>query len=113
VGELKRMAQLKLGQVSASKIPDDVTLLNQLVDQGLLIGTPSKDYDDSYSIQYAKQHGGYIISNDMYRDHIDKVGGDDASAKAHRDVKQWVRAHVISYAFVGDEFVPNPDASFS
>jgi hypothetical protein len=31
----------------ASRIPDDVTLLQQLVIQGLIIGTPSFDYDVS------------------------------------------------------------------
>jgi hypothetical protein len=53
--------------VRASQIPDDVQLLQQLLGQGFLIGTPAQDYDDSYCLNYARQRGGYIISNDLYR----------------------------------------------
>ena len=27
-------------------------------------------YDDSYCIRYAQSHGGYVVTNDMYRDHV-------------------------------------------
>ena len=40
-----------------------------------MVGTPPQDYDDSYSISYAKQQllagsEAYLVSNDMYRDYI-------------------------------------------
>lgn len=37
------------------------------VASGLLVCTPSEDYDDTYLIKYAQKHDGFIISNDMYR----------------------------------------------
>lgn len=27
-------------------------------------------------------------------------------------MRKWLRGHLISFAFVGDEFVPNPDFRF-
>ena len=73
VGELRRLASLNIGDVRAAQLPDDVEILQQLVLQGIIIGTPSQDYDDSYCINYAQKRGGYIISNDMYRDHIQRI----------------------------------------
>jgi hypothetical protein len=33
--------------VRESQIPDDISLLRQLVDQGYVVGTPPQDYDVS------------------------------------------------------------------
>ena len=93
-----------------------------------------QDYDDSYCIQYARKHDACIVSNDKYRDYVQKLVG-----AAKRDAGRWVRAHRISYVrglcsgvcrpfgvcsahphellrcrytFVGQEFMPNPDFRF-
>ena len=34
-----------------------------------------QDYDDDYVLEYARRHEGLILSNDMFRDHADKVLG--------------------------------------
>lgn len=107
VGELRRLARLNLGDVRASQLPDDVEVLQQLVQQGVVIGTPSQDYDDSYCITYAQRRGGYIISNDMYRDHVKRI----ESKGPREEARKWIKSHVISYTFVGNEFLPNPDAA--
>mmetsp|Transcript_20154 Transcript_20154/g.33962 ORF Transcript_20154/g.33962 Transcript_20154/m.33962 type:complete len:1454 (+) Transcript_20154:116-4477(+) len=107
VGELRRLARLNIGDVRAAQLPDDIEVLQQLVQQGFVIGTPSQDYDDSYCITYAQKRGGYIISNDMYRDHVKRI----ESKELREEARKWVKSHVISYTFVGDEFLPNPDAS--
>jgi hypothetical protein len=62
-----------------------------------------QDYDDSYCIKYAQQRNGVIVSNDLYRDHIDKL---PESAKG--GMRKWLREHVISFTFVRNDFVPNP-----
>ena len=49
---------------------DDMPLLNALVDQGLIVLTPPQDYDDSYSIDYARRHNCCIVTNDRYNDNI-------------------------------------------
>ncbi|POM79569.1 Hypothetical protein PHPALM_2721 [Phytophthora palmivora] len=56
--------------LTAAKIPDDVALLERLMLKGVLIPTPPQDYDDSYSIHYAGLHNGYVVTNDLFRDHI-------------------------------------------
>ena len=58
-------------------VPDDVDLLIELKDQGLVSGVPSWNYDDSYLIEYAKNKKAYIISNDRFADHVKVYGKDD------------------------------------
>ncbi|CEM02143.1 unnamed protein product [Vitrella brassicaformis CCMP3155] len=102
VGEAKRLVAMGMG--SASKVPDDVKLLQQLIEKGSVVVTPPQDYDDSYCIGYAQRHDGCIVTNDMYRDWVEKVSPDN-----RLKAKQWTKTHLISYTWVQDEFVPNPD----
>lgn len=104
---LKRAAE-KLGQeVPVTKIPDNVQLLTDLLKLDLLITTPSQDYDDSYTIKYAQVHNACILTNDQFRDYVDKhVEADKAAARS------WLRSHCISFTFARDELIPNPDFLF-
>jgi hypothetical protein len=81
------------------KLPDNVSLLLKMADKGFLIGTPSQDYDDSYCIQYAKKEGGHIMSNDKFRDYIQKAK--EAGTGKGEEERKWVREHLISYTFSG------------
>lgn len=102
---------------------DNIGILLKLQTQGRLALTPSKvillkvvsrvevflysqDYDDSYCLQYAHRKDAVIVSNDMYRDWVKK----QPSWKKSESIL-WLRTHVISYTFVKDEFMPNPDFS--
>lgn len=73
----------KYGQkVKESKIPDDVPFLCKMLELDLLVKTPSQDYDDSYSIQYARKFNAYMVTNDKFRDYLAKfkeklIGSDD------------------------------------
>jgi len=64
--------------------------------------TPPQDYDDSYLIKYAEKKDAVILSNDRYRDWIEK-------ATDVEKAKKWRDRHVISFTFILDEFMPNPD----
>lgn len=92
--------------VPAAKIPNDVELLMKMVDEGLLIPTPAQDYDDSYCIQYAGMYDGCVVTNDLYRDHVENMSGPRERKFAMRS---WLVAHRISYTWVRDEFLPNPN----
>ncbi|KAF4674734.1 hypothetical protein FOL47_008784 [Perkinsus chesapeaki] len=83
---------------------DNIGILLKLQTQGRLALTPSKDYDDSYCLQYARKKDGVIVSNDMYRDWVKKQPSWKKTESIH-----WLRTHVVSYTFVKDEFMPNPD----
>eukprot|EP00727_Mastigamoeba_balamuthi_P005036 m51a1_g14530 hypothetical protein (779) ;mRNA; r:930818-933662 len=87
---------------------DDAELLDRLVAQQLVVLTPPQDYDDSYSIQYARSHPpACIVTNDRFWDHIEKLEG-----AARQSTLAWIRSHCISFTFVRDEFLPNPDFVF-
>eukprot|EP00026_Physarum_polycephalum_P002863 Phypoly_transcript_02872.p1 GENE.Phypoly_transcript_02872~~Phypoly_transcript_02872.p1 ORF type:complete len:594 (+),score=115.49 Phypoly_transcript_02872:625-2406(+) len=99
---------LKLGDFMNSVATDDMPLLNSLVDQGLIVLTPPQDYDDSYSIEYARKHNCCIVTNDRYNDNIDKQPTEREKAQT----RKFIRDHSISFTFVRDEFMPNPDFKF-
>ena len=89
-------------------LPDNLSYLYGLVSKGLVVKSPPQDYDDSYCIQYAKTHDAFIVSNDMFRDYIENI-----KDKAERETeKNWRDVKCISFTFIGDEFLPNPDAPF-
>ncbi|RLN51918.1 hypothetical protein BBJ28_00002206 [Nothophytophthora sp. Chile5] len=92
--------------LTAAKIPDDVALLERLMHDGVLIPTPPQDYDDSYCIQYAGLHDGCVVTNDLFRDHVASMVGPRERKEAMR---AWLRAHQISYSWVRNEFLPNPN----
>ncbi len=87
-------------------MPDNVALLNKLATKGYIVKTPPQDYDDSYCIQYAKRSNAFIVTNDKFRDYVQKKAETDDRLKEQR----WVKDHSISFAFNGDEFLPNPDS---
>jgi len=97
---------LKLGDFMT--VGDDLPKLLELVDAGLVVLTPAQDYDDSYCIEYAKRHHACIVTNDRYNDHIDKQQNEREKAT----VRKFIRDHSISFTFVRDEFMPNPDFVF-
>lgn len=88
--------RLKIGDVRNAQLPNDVGVLNALVQARLLIGTPPQDYDDSYTIKYAKLNNGYLVTNDMYRDHVKKV----TDKKEREDTKKWLKDHCISVSHI-------------
>ena len=93
-------------------MPDDVSLLRRLEADQRLVLTPPQDYDDSYCISYARAHGGCVLSNDLYRDQLDAAHKRGDSKQAIGATQAWLKSHVISFTFLGDELLPNPDFTF-
>lgn len=89
-----------------SKIPDDIVMLRAMVREGVLVPTPPQDYDDSYCIQYAGLHNGCVVTNDLFRDHVQNMEGPRERKEAMR---AWLKAHQISFTWVQNEFLPNPN----
>lgn len=89
-------------------VPDDVKYLKELHSKGYVIMTPSQDYDDTYNIQYCKSKNAYFVTNDLYRDYLDKFG----DSKTREIEKRWIISKRISYTFNKDEFIPGPDSEF-
>lgn len=70
-------------------VPDNVTLLQNLVSKGIIIPTPPQDYDDSYCITYAKQRNAFMVTNDLFRDHIKLMAASAATATAVEEERAW------------------------
>ncbi|KAG7391511.1 hypothetical protein PHYPSEUDO_004581 [Phytophthora pseudosyringae] len=85
---------------------DDWALLNELVRKDHVILTPSQAHDDFYVIDYAVKYDGFIVTNDMFRDHV----SNKRTFHGKRLTSNWVRSHCIDFTFVGTEFMPNPRA---
>ena len=98
-----RLTTTDLNDVT-KKIPDDLPYLVDLQRKGILHATPSHDYDDSYQLDYARRHNGIIVSNDRFRDAISNAAPDQRN-----DLTTFLDTRLLSFAFVEDEFVPNPD----
>lgn len=79
-------------QIRAASIPDDLDMLQQLVVEGYVIGTPPQDYDDSYCIEYARSHDGYVITNDLFRDYVEKK----ANSEDKKAAKNWYIYELIN-----------------
>ena len=82
---------------------EDISYLRGLLQAGLLALTPSQSYDDSFAIEYATQKNGFIVTNDMFRDHFSKI--------TKKEVKK-LKQRLIAFSFVNDEFLPDPDSHF-
>ena len=63
----------------------------------------------SRALRYARTHAGVVLTNDMYRDWIAKAPGGRERDARHA----WCGACLLSFTFVGDELVPNPDFDFA
>ncbi|KRX00081.1 hypothetical protein PPERSA_07278 [Pseudocohnilembus persalinus] len=87
-------------------IPDDVDLLNKLKEKGYATGIPNWNNDDSFIIEYARSKQGYILTNDRFNDHINYYEFD---SKKREKLKDFIRNSTISYTFIKDELVPDPD----
>lgn len=73
VGKQKKLMEMGIKAAKAQKIPDSVATLNQLRDLGVMVSTPSQDYDDSYCISYARHENAFIVTNDKFRDYERKL----------------------------------------
>ncbi|CAD8104596.1 unnamed protein product [Paramecium sonneborni] len=89
-----------------NKLPDDVKLLLEMKNKGYAYGVPNWNYDDSYMIQFAREKGGLILTNDRYNDHIRAL---ESNIVERERLKEWIRNNCISYTFLQNELVPNPD----
>lgn len=80
----------------------DWTPLEKLAKNKILITTPAADYDDLYMVQYARNNGGIIVSNDCYRD----VPQSFQEPSERTAVAEWIKRHRIGFKFEGDKFLP-------
>ena len=50
------------------------------------------------------------MSNDKFRDYLKKLETNPTMNEQLKREKLWLKQHLVSFAFKGDEFLPNPDS---
>jgi hypothetical protein len=97
---LPRPMSKTTGDVS-KKTPVDILEFFEGEQHKILL-TPPQDYDDGYTLELARRRNGIIVSNDKFRDFI-------VREKNPAEFKRWLDQRLCSFAFVSDEFIPNPE----
>eukprot|EP01038_Epipyxis_sp_PR26KG_P004413 gene4413-6240_t len=88
---------------------DDWEILNSLLFQSILAPVPANENDDAYILAYGRNHNGFIISNDLFRDHIEKM----QPQSAQTSMKLWITENRCGYLFIQDEFMLNPSSTLA
>lgn len=91
---------------------DDLDILNNLLRDRKLSMVPAGDHDDEYILSYAKEHRGFVVSNDLFHDHIRNLGATSSSEHVE-NMRQWIVDKRSGFLFIGDELVLNPSSSLS
>lgn len=89
-------------------VPDDIEYLIKLYNQKLIVQTPADTYDDSFCIQYCKDKGAFIVTNDLFRDYVEKI----TDNRKKESEKIWIKDRRIGFTFHENEFIVNPDSTF-
>lgn len=79
-------------------IADDLELLKKLIKADKVILIPSKDSQYSYLVNYAQEKKAVIVSNDK-----------NLFIKDNPGKSNWIQAHCLTFVFVQNDFIPNPD----
>lgn len=88
---------------------NELEQLELLMADGVLIPVPPTDNDDHYIVSYARDNDGFVVSNDLFRDHIDSI--EDAATQ--KSLLFWLENYRCSYTFVAEGLMINPSSSLS
>lgn len=93
---------------SAMMMTDEVEALHRLAACSLLSIVPSGDNDDAYILNYARDNNGYVISNDLFHDHLRSIEVDSVRTS----MRVWLADHRCGYSFTSrQQFIFNPCSS--
>jgi hypothetical protein len=90
---------------NALMVTDDVELLTTMLQQNLITTVPTGDSDDAYILNYARDNNGFVLSNDLFNDHLNSL----TVESVRNSMKVWLRDHRCGYTFTPQgEFLCNP-----
>lgn len=108
-GLLRRKPTEGTGGANALMQTEELERLFTLVEKGRITVVPAGDHDDCYILSYARNKGCFIVSNDLFSDHIRGV---DESVKL--GMRLWISQNRCGYCFVnGHEFMISPDTALA
>lgn len=76
----------------------------------MLVATPDRDYDDAYLVDFARRNCAVVVSNDRFEDVVYQAGAEGGIVA--EGWRKWLAGCRVSFAFRGNEFIPNPAFSF-
>lgn len=88
---------------------DTSSILTDLVWDGKVSVVPSVENDDLYILSYARERNGYVVSNDMYRDHAQTL----IETGINEGASLWIEERRCGYTFVNHEFMLNPESNLA
>ena len=94
-GFVRKRPQEGSGGANAKMVTDEWERLNTLVQSGVLVVVPAGDDDDVYALHYARSNNGFIVSNDFYNNHVQKI----AEESMKSSMKLWLGENRCSYTF--------------
>jgi hypothetical protein len=101
-------SQKQYGQTNTLMETEELEKLTDMMMRGRINLVPAGDNDDIYILSYARENQGFIVSNDLYADHIRNIG----SWQTRQAMRLWLQEYRCGYAFVGPtaarEFMLNP-----
>jgi len=83
---------------------EDYEKLENLARNNRVSMVPAGDHDDSYILSFARENNAFVISNDLFIDHMQGIH----EQSTRRSMALWLRVNRISYTFVRQVFVLNP-----
>jgi hypothetical protein len=93
---------------NALMITDDWETMNNRYMEGSLAVVPPGLHDDEFIIDYAYKHGGFILSNDNFIDHLDTLRG----CPNHAAIATWMNEHTHLMVVCLQNFFPMSKVSW-
>ena len=102
---VRKRPQEGSGGANAKMVTDEWERLNSLVQCGVLVVVPAGDDDDVYALHYARSNNGFIVSNDFYNNHVQKITEESMKSS----MRLWLKENRCSYTFSpAGELLINP-----
>jgi hypothetical protein len=81
----------------------------------VLSEVPAGNHDDPYILKYAKDTNAFIISNDLFNDHKNKLQETQDTAGRFAEFRDFIKDYRVGYTFVGNQkvFMIDPESSLS
>eukprot|EP00916_Digyalum_oweni_P010863 GHVL01018072.1.p1 GENE.GHVL01018072.1~~GHVL01018072.1.p1 ORF type:complete len:310 (+),score=61.19 GHVL01018072.1:1480-2409(+) len=99
VQEIVNIRRAKTKGWQLGPMPDDPDILTKLKKDGFVLTVPDREYDDTWMLDFARKKSVVIVSNDQYRDYIQKLPD-----KQKDDAKKFLRHYVVGFSFFQGEF---------
>ena len=93
----------------------DQETIMKLRESNVLSEVPAGNHDDPYILKYAKDTNAFIISNDLFNDHKNKLQETQDTAGRFAEFRDFIKDYRVGYTFVGNQkvFMIDPESSLS